>query len=126
MVNKITKIIHNKIFTGTITLILAIEIFLFSTIKTTAGAIPSGLNLATFYHFGIFFLFTFFLFMTVKPQDKIKTEHIVLTLIISLIYATSDEFHQLFVPGRMFSITDIVTDLMGSIVAILIYPKRKF
>lgn len=116
------KVIQNRVFTGIITLVLAIEIFLFSTIKTTAGS-GSGLNLALFYHFGIFFMFSFFLFMFIKGKEKPKIKHILIAFIISIIYAVSDEAHQLFVPGRVFSIKDIIIDSLGSLSSILICSK---
>jgi len=116
------KLIKNRIFTGIITLILAIEIFLYSTIKTTSGS-ATGLNLALMYHFGIFFIFSFFLFMTIKGKKEIKTKYILIAILISIIYAITDEFHQLFVPGRVFSIKDILTDSLGSLSAILIQLK---
>jgi hypothetical protein len=116
------KLIHNRIFTGIITIILAVEIFLFSTIKTTAGS-GSGLNLALIYHLGIFFMFSFFLYLTINHKNKSKTKYILLTLIISIIYAILDETHQLFVPGRVFSIKDILIDSLGSLSSIIILTK---
>jgi VanZ family protein len=113
------KLIHNRIFTGIMTLVIALEIFLFSTIKTNAGA-NTGINLALFYHLGIFFVFTFFLFLTLEREEKIKTKHIIWTLIIALIYAISDEIHQLFVQGRVASIKDVFIDLIGITTAIIL------
>jgi VanZ family protein len=105
-----------------ITFILAIEIFLFSTIKTTGGS-GSGLNLASVYHFGIFFMFSFFLFLLIKGKEKPKIKYILIALFISVVYAVSDEIHQLFVPGRVFSIKDIIIDSLGSLSSILICSK---
>jgi len=116
------KLIQNRIFTGIITLILAIEIFLYSTIKTSAGS-ATGLNLALVYHFGIFFMFSFFLFMTIKGKKENQIKYVLIAILISIIYALTDEFHQLFVPGRIFSVKDILTDSLGSLSAILINSK---
>ena len=44
----------------------------------------------------------------------------VIALIISIIYAISDEIHQIFVPGRSFQFTDILTDSAGSLLGIAI------
>jgi len=63
--------------------------------------------------------------MTLKGDSKLKIKHIFWVLIISIVYAASDEFHQLFVPGRSSTIKDILTDLIGILFAILIYPKKK-
>ena len=41
--------------------------------------------------------------------------------LISLVYACSDELHQLFVSGRSGQITDVLLDSTGSFVGIYIY-----
>lgn len=112
------KLVQNRTFTGIMTLVIALEIFLFSTIKTTAGT-NTEINLALFYHLGIFFVFTFFLFLTIKGKEDIKIKYIIWTLIIALVYAISDEVHQLFVPGRVASIRDVLIDLIGITTAII-------
>ena len=49
-----------------------------------------------------------------------------LTIIITLSYGMSDEFHQSFVPSRMSDIKDLVADGAGAILAITaIFIKRK-
>lgn len=42
------------------------------------------------------------------------------TISICLIYAITDETHQLFVPGRDGRITDVIIDTIGSMIAALI------
>lgn len=124
---KMIKFIENhKIFAIIITILIAAEIFYFSSISLVPSAGPeSGINLSIVYHFIIFFLLAFFLIASIKNKNQFKNKHMIIALLISLIYAISDEVHQLFVPGRFFSIKDILTDLLGILVAILIYPKKK-
>ncbi len=43
------------------------------------------------------------------------------TFLSGILYAASDEFHQLFVPGRSGQITDVLIDSAGVILGILIY-----
>ena len=43
-----------------------------------------------------------------------------LSIIICILYATSDEIHQIFVPGRNCNILDILIDSIGSITGIYI------
>lgn len=43
------------------------------------------------------------------------------TVIIGFLYAIIDEIHQFFVPGRVFSFTDIMMDWLGIIVVVLIF-----
>lgn len=85
----------------------------------------SGINFAFLYHGIVFFLFAFFLTALIKGDKKLKTKGLLLIIGISLLYAASDEIHQLFVPGRVASIKDFLIDSMGIFLAILIYPKKK-
>lgn len=39
---------------------------------------------------------------------------------IAVIYAVSDEVHQIFVPGRAFMVTDILIDSAGALIGVLI------
>ena len=49
------------------------------------------------------------------------------SFLFCILYASSDEFHQLFVSGRVGSITDIFIDMIGIITALLImYLFNKF
>lgn len=51
-----------------------------------------------------------------------------LSIILCVIYATSDEIHQLFIPGRACQIKNILIDSVGSITGIYLYKlliKRK-
>ena len=43
------------------------------------------------------------------------------TIVISLMYAFSDEFHQIYVPGRHADLYDIGADLTGILLAILVH-----
>lgn len=106
-----------KIFYWVVTVIIAIEIFLFSNITSMPGKV-TGLNLATLYHFAIFFAFTFFLTLSIKTKQlDYKTVSII--FLISLFYAISDEVHQIFVIGRFASIKDVLVDVIGSSFALL-------
>ncbi len=44
------------------------------------------------------------------------------SLIISICYALSDEFHQSFVPGRVMGLADICFDTAGVFLGYLLYP----
>ncbi len=109
-----------KIASLIFTLLIAIEIFFFSTISFAPGK-RAIISLTTLYHFIVFFLFSFFLFTTIKGKGKIKTKHILIVFLISLIYAILDEFHQSFVPNRDASIKDILIDSLGIFTSMIIY-----
>lgn len=44
-----------------------------------------------------------------------------ISIILCIIYATSDEIHQLFVPGRACQIRDVLIDSIGSITGVYLY-----
>lgn len=45
----------------------------------------------------------------------------ILSILICVIYATSDEIHQIFVPGRACQLRDILIDSIGSITGVYLY-----
>ena len=105
-------------------ILIAIEIFYFSSISAVPSTKPeSPINLSVIYHAIVFFLFTFFLMASIKNKNKFKIKYLILVFTISLVYAISDEVHQIFVPGRFSDIKDVLIDLIGILFAILIYPK---
>ena len=46
---------------------------------------------------------------------------ILFSILICIIYSITDEFHQLFVPGRSGEITDVFIDSTGSTIVVLTY-----
>ena len=49
-----------------------------------------------------------------------------LTIMFSMIYAFSDEIHQLFVPGRAFQVLDLLIDLLGVLCGVYLYARFKY
>lgn len=116
MINPFEK---NKIISIIFTILIAGEIFFFSNLSGPPGAKSPIISIA--YHFIVFFLLAFFLFSSVNGKEKIKLRDLIIVIIISILYALSDEFHQSFVPGRDAGIKDILTDTAGIFSSILIY-----
>lgn len=111
-----------------LTLLIALEIFYFSSISMTSSQVGIEL-IPIIYHLAVFFLFNFFLLISIKGNKKIKISYVILALGISIIYALSDEFHQIFVPFRNASIQDILIDTIGiflSTIFILYFNKKKW
>ena len=48
-------------------------------------------------------------------------KYLLISIIICILYATSDEIHQLFVPGRSCQFQDILIDTLGSITGTYLY-----
>ncbi len=71
-------------------------------------------------HYSIYTLVGILL-MSLMSTYKIKElDRIAVSLIIGVIYASIDEIHQAFVPGRGPLITDVILDSMGVLTGIFI------
>jgi len=54
---------------------------------------------------------------------EVRLASLVLVLGLTELYALSDEIHQLFVPGRTFQLMDLVLDLLGGVIGLIIYER---
>lgn len=58
--------------------------------------------------------------LVINLVSKYNVKHIYLiSFIICVLYSSSDEFHQLFVPGRSGQVTDVLIDLIGVVLGLL-------
>lgn len=70
-------------------------------------------------HFSIYTVVGLLL-MGIMSTYKLKENHrIGISFVIGMIYASSDEIHQAFVPARTAKITDVMIDSMGVLLGIL-------
>lgn len=68
-------------------------------------------------HFIEYFILGILVINFITRYDK----RIIIAILLCIIYATSDEIHQIFVPGRSCQIIDIMIDSLGSIMGIYLY-----
>ena len=68
-------------------------------------------------HFIEYFILGVLVINFITRYDK----KIIIAILLCIIYATSDEIHQIFVPGRSCQIIDIMIDSVGSIMGIYLY-----
>ncbi len=76
-------------------------------------------------HFTLFAILGICAFISANLTFIKKGSHFIqkdalISLVFCLLYAISDEVHQIFVPGRSGQVTDVLIDLSGSIAGILI------
>lgn len=71
-------------------------------------------------HFSIYTLVGFLLMSFISTYHLKENKKIIISLIVGILYATSDEIHQSFVPNRSCQITDVMLDSMGVLLGILI------
>ncbi len=112
----------HRVIATLLTVLIALEIFIFSSI---VFAPPSGSRnisiVSIIYHFSVFFLFAFFLLVSIKGKNEIRKHHIIITIIISILYAILDEIHQSFVPSRNASMFDIMINTFGILASTILY-----
>ena len=73
----------------------------------------------------IFLYFVLFIISNyVSCSYNIKKRYLY-SLLFCLIYATSDEIHQLFINERSFGIIDIIIDFIGSLIGLLLIKLRE-
>ena len=95
--------------------ITAVFIFYISSLSFPPNFATGFYYTSIIYHAGIFFIFSFFLFLS----GKFEIKFIFITLLIALLYASLDELHQLFVPGRAADIIDFAVDSVGIFFSLL-------
>lgn len=107
---------HERI-TWTVVGVIALSIFLISS-RSFYGHSSFGV-LSLIYHVSAFFLLSLFLLFAVVRGRYVSM--MFPALIAVIIYGITDEVHQLFVPGRYFSVGDIILDMVGASLASLLY-----
>ncbi|MDO5557281.1 MAG: VanZ family protein [Clostridia bacterium] len=69
-------------------------------------------------HFSLYMIGGVIIFLFMNTFNIPFNKKIISTILIGVLYASSDEFHQLFVQGRSGQITDVIIDSMGIIVGL--------
>lgn len=70
-------------------------------------------------HFLEYFILAILLFNIIKGKFEIKKVFII-SIVIVVLYACTDEIHQIFIPGRTARIKDIVIDTVGGSIGLLV------
>jgi len=92
-------------------IIWAITLFTLSSIP--GNNVPSvGFNHADIVaHIIVFGIFGYFLAMAFSAPNHLgNKKRFMMAILVGVIYAFSDEYHQSFVPGRFPSVSDLVAD----------------
>jgi VanZ family protein len=112
-----------KIFTTIcfiLTICAAIIIFYISSLSFHPGSGSTSSYLSEAYHFLAFFWLAFLLQLSLITKKENRRLYLFLAVIFCLIYAASDEMHQLFVPGRCCDFYDFLTDSAGIVLAVIL------
>ncbi|MBU5467322.1 VanZ family protein [Virgibacillus sp. MSJ-26] len=102
---------------------------LMSILNRVEGIIPfEGLDMGTLHHlfrksahFIAYLILGMLCFNALKKSYPHAVKSATLAFLICVLYAISDETHQLFIPGRSGEVRDVFIDSLGSITGISIY-----
>ena len=72
-------------------------------------------------HFLIYLILGLSIISLIKEYREVDTKAIIIALIISIVYAVSDELHQTFISGRSGEVRDVIIDSLGSLTGIYLY-----
>ena len=80
-----------------------------------------------FAHWAEYFIFALLLMRAFRVQKSNESgrQRTGRALVIVLIYALSDEFHQMFVPSRSPLLSDVILDVFGGVCGVMVYSYVK-
>jgi len=76
-----------------------------------------------YYHLGAYGLLSFIVYFTLTFQDRIslfKRYSASFTLLLTSIFGLLNELHQLFIPSRTFNKFDLLANILGSLLMIIV------
>lgn len=80
-------------------------------------------------HMFLYFILSILSFLLLYQIFDLKPVTVIYTIIFCIIYAITDEIHQLFIPNRSGEILDVIIDTTGAIlfliIPIIVLIKRK-
>ena len=74
-------------------------------------------------HIGIYFILGILIVIFISEFINTNFKSMFWSSIIAFLYACSDEFHQLLIPGRSGQLSDIFLDTLGAIAGIVIFLR---
>lgn len=111
---------HNKL-SWIITILIVGIIFYISSLSFEITPTGGFKWQTIIYHFYAFFFLTIFLLISLI-KGKLKNKNLIfIGIILAIFYGISDEIHQIFVPGRVCAISDVLIDSIGIFLAGYLY-----
>jgi VanZ family protein len=74
-----------------------------------------------FAHISEYIILSIVLLGLISYYKKIDIKWLIISIVICIIFASIDEFHQLFISGRTGKVIDVFIDTIGIIIGSLIY-----
>lgn len=126
---------ERKLFVLPCLFVLAVAAMIFCLSTGSFSAEATGRVLGHFNHFGrklahmseYALLFLVLRFALAKLMSGYKTANVVLlSLLLCVLFAASDEWHQSFVPNRTASLGDVIYDTTGALIAASLFCSYRF
>ncbi|MDP1676121.1 MAG: VanZ family protein [Bacteroidota bacterium] len=100
----------------------------------TASSIPSpkvpalGAYTDKVIHFGVYGMLCWLAHIAFhhQPNTSIKKYSLLVAVLFTVVFGMSDEFHQMFTPGRSSDVLDIAADTFGGLVYSAVYLRFRF
>lgn len=104
-------------------LLYALLVFYLSSVPVLLGPdfVPEFRWQDKLFHVFEFFLFAF-LALRLLLFYKVKKAYL-FAIVVSVLYGVTDEIHQLFVAGRVFSFLDMLANFIGSLFVVFLRKK---
>jgi len=102
-------------------------IFFLSSIPSSGEPFIDIPNIDKFFHCVVYFILGALLvraFWNSASNPNYKYI-LVVSIVIAAIYGASDEFHQLFTPGRSCDFFDLLADIIGASIGAALYSYRE-
>jgi len=94
--------------------VLAYAGMIFYLSSIPSSGLPEWKFDASILHVPLFFGLSYLISRALSKKGANIWNQIAISIVVSTLYGISDEVHQLFVPGRAFSLIDILFDFIGS------------
>jgi len=101
-------------------------IFYLSSIPTLESGLPENADwvLRKLAHAAVYAVLSGLCYRALRNHRVATKKALLGAVLLALVYAFSDEYHQLFVPGRHGRLRDVGIDALGILVMISILRKR--
>ena len=110
--------------TAALVLAIAMACFIFFMSSIPGSGLPPNLGFWTIVaHFSEFAVFAALVAIALDYKVSSRLLVVLLAVVIASAYGASDEFHQLFVPGRFTDVADWITDTCGALFGSLVATK---
>lgn len=72
-------------------------------------------------HFMVYLILGLLILSFINEFSVVQYKALLLAIVLSFLYACSDEVHQLFIPGRSGEVLDVIIDTTGAFVGCFLY-----